>query len=465
MKSVTLQPGADLDGFREAVRRLMAAQVPPQDVVWSPAPGLFAPDVVGEAPPLTLPRAVAERVRLVVCHSDPERYALLYTLIWRLKHGEPHLPECHADPLVVRLQHMEKSVRRDLHKMHAFVRFRECGARFIAWFEPEHFIVEETAQFFIDRFRGLDWAILTPKGSLHWDREALTLGPPAIKADAPAADAFEDGWHAYYESIFNPARLNPGAMRQHMAVKYWKNLPEAQAIAGLIRTAPSRVSAMVEQEARVPIKRNPAKAVAAMKDDEIRSLAALNRIIAAAEPMVEGGTRAVLGEGPLHPTIAFVGEQPGDQEDLQGRAFVGPAGQLLDRALAEAGIVRAETYITNAVKHFKFEPRGKKRIHARPTTAEVKRYRGWLEKELNFVQPKLVVALGATAALALEGKAIPVLANRGPHAFPGHPGFITVHPSSLLRAPDEASRQAGFEAFVADLRTVKKLATSHRKAA
>ena len=387
MKSVTLQPGADQDGFRDAVRRLMAAGAPPRDVVWSPTPGLFAPDAVGEAPPLPLPRAVAERVRLVVCHNDPERYALLYTLIWRLKHGEPHLPECHADPLVQRLQGMEKLVRRDLHKMHAFVRFRELGSRFIAWFEPEHFIVEETAQFFVDRFRGLDWAILTPKGSLHWDKAVLTIGPPAVKADAPGADAFEDGWRAYYESTFNPARLNPTAMRQHMAVKYWKNLPEAQAIAGLIRTAPSRVSAMVEQEARMPIKRDPAKAVSAMKQDDVKSLAALNRIIAAAEPFVDGGTKAVLGEGPMHPAIAFVGEQPGDQEDIQGRAFVGPAGQLLDRALAEVGIDRGETYVTNAVKHFKFEPRGKKRIHSRPTTAEVKRYSGWLEKELDFVQP------------------------------------------------------------------------------
>jgi DNA polymerase len=200
------------------------------------------------------------------------------------------------------------------------------------------------------------------------------------------------------------------------------------------------------------------------KDAGPRTLAALNRLIAAAEPMVSGGTRAVLGEGPPYPDIAFVGEQPGDQEDLQGHPFVGPAGKLLDRAMADAGIDRRETYVTNAVKHFKFEPRGKKRLHSKPNAGEVKKYRGWLEKELALVQPGLVVALGATAVLALAGRALPVLKNRGPHELMGRPGYITVHPSSLLRAPDEA-RKAGYAAFVADLRRIRKLAAAHKHAA
>ena len=189
-----------------------------------------------------------------------------------------------------------------------------------------------------------------------------------------------------------------------------------------------------------------------------RSLAALNRQIAMAKPMVAGGTKAVLGEGPLHPAIALVGEQPGDREDVQGKPFVGPAGRLLDRALEEAGIDRAKVYVTNAVKHFKFESRGKKRLHSKPTSAEVKRYRWWLEKELDLVQPKLVVAMGATATLALAGQPLPVMKNRGPHELDGRPGYITVHPSSLLRAPDDDARREGFRAFVADLKAAKKLA-------
>jgi uracil-DNA glycosylase family protein len=210
----------------------------------------------------------------------------------------------------------------------------------------------------------------------------------------------------------------------------------------------------------VASKRNPISDAAA--NENPRSLAALNRIIMASPPMVTGGTRAVLGEGPLHPDLAFVGEQPGDQEDLQGRPFVGPAGKLLDRAMEEAGIARPETYVTNAVKHFKFEPRGKRRLHGKPNAGEVKHYRWWLEKELDFVKPRLVVALGATAVLALAGKPLSISANRGPIMLGGRPAFITIHPSFLLRMPEE-DKAAGWKAFVADLKRARKL--SREKAA
>lgn len=465
MRRISLKPGADLDGFRAALRRLISDNVPPPQIVWDDAPALFAEESAGEAPPVALPRRVADIIKLLVCHRDAERYALLYQLAWRVLQGEKALPEIASDPLVHRLHRMEKSVRRDLHKMHAFVRFREStDGRFIAWFEPDHFIVEATAQFFVDRFRGMAWSILTPAGSLHWDCVQLTVGPPARRQDAPAGDAFEEGWRGYYESTFNPARLNPDVMRGHMAKKYWKNLPEAQSIPDLIRSAPSRVRQMIEQEVGMPRKRNPHKAVEAMRNQEPKSLAALNRLIAAAEPMVKGGTRAVLGEGPLHPGIAFVGEQPGDQEDLAGKPFVGPAGQLLDRALQAAGIDRKQSYVTNAVKHFKFEPRGKRRLHSKPNAGEVKHYRWWLQKELDFVKPRLVVALGATAALALAGKPLSVSGNRGPLILDGRSGFITIHPSFLLRMPDEDKEQA-FRDFVSDLKRIRELAQSVERAA
>ena len=197
---------------------------------------------------------------------------------------------------------------------------------------------------------------------------------------------------------------------------------------------------------------------------EPKSLAELNRLIAAAPPLVATGGRAVLGEGPEGAAIAFVGEQPGDQEDVQGKPFVGPAGLLLNRAMAEAGIDRDKVYVTNAVKHFKFQQRGKRRIHQKPTTGEVRHYRWWLMKELDFVHPRLTVALGATAVLALAGKAIPIGRNRGPASFENRPGFITVHPSSLLRIPDEADRHAAYAAFVADLRRIRDLAHYSRAA-
>jgi DNA polymerase len=195
-----------------------------------------------------------------------------------------------------------------------------------------------------------------------------------------------------------------------------------------------------------------------------KSLAALNRLILAAEPMVKGGTRAVLGEGPLNASIAFVGEQPGHQEDIAGKPFVGPAGKLLDRAMQEAGIDRKRVYVTNAVKHFKFEPRGKRRMHSKPNAGEVKHYRWWLQKELDLVKPRLVVALGATAALALSGKPLSVSKNRGPLILDGRAGFITIHPSFLLRMPDEDKARA-FRDFVSDLKRIRKLSQGEKIAA
>ena len=193
-------------------------------------------------------------------------------------------------------------------------------------------------------------------------------------------------------------------------------------------------------------------------DEEPRSLAELNRLIAAAPPMVEGGPRAVLGEGPVGAAIAFVGEQPGDQEDREGRPFVGPAGRIFDRALAEAGIDREATYVTNAVKHFKHVQRGKRRLHRRPTAGEVTRYRWWLKRELDLVAPRVVVALGATAVLALAGKALPINANRGPARLDDRQGYITVHPSYLLRIPAEAQKEEAYDAFRRDLERIRELA-------
>jgi DNA polymerase len=206
------------------------------------------------------------------------------------------------------------------------------------------------------------------------------------------------------------------------------------------------------------LKRKPA-------DDRIEptTLDALNAMIAASKPLVPGATRAVLGEGPIGASIAFVGEQPGDQEDRLGRPFVGPAGQLLDRAMSDAGIDRHRVYVTNAVKHFKFEQRGKRRIHQKPTVSEVKHYRWWLDQELRLVHPKLVVALGATAVLALAGRPLSIERFRGRAQFDGHAGFITVHPSHLLRVPDRTAKEQAYREFVKDLQSIRRIASAHQK--
>src|SRR5215203_2714197 len=180
---ITLKAGADLQTFRKAVRWLIAEELAPQHVVFAidDAPGLFGDEQAGDAAPVSLPKGVARLIEQVVCHHDPERYALLYSLVWRVLNGERDLLEVASDPLVHRIDLMARSVRRDLHKMHAFVRFRRMHGeleRFAAWFEPEHFILEAAAPFFVDRFRSMDWTILTPIGSMRWDRTALSFGPP-----------------------------------------------------------------------------------------------------------------------------------------------------------------------------------------------------------------------------------------------------------------------------------------------
>lgn len=171
-------------------------------------------------------------------------------------------------------------------------------------------------------------------------------------------------------------------------------------------------------------------------------------------------TQTVFGEGPLDAQILFVGEQPGDQEDLAGRPFVGPAGQLFDAALEEAGVDRTRTYVTNAVKHFKFRLRGKRRLHSRPDGGEIKACRWWLEQELELIRPTLTVALGATAARSLFGRVVTITSLRGtPQRLPdGSECWVTVHPSALLRMPGEQARRDGRRMFVADLTRIRRRA-------
>jgi uracil-DNA glycosylase family protein len=172
-----------------------------------------------------------------------------------------------------------------------------------------------------------------------------------------------------------------------------------------------------------------------------------------------GGTQTVFGEGAARSEVMMVGEQPGDREDLSGRPFVGPAGRILDRALDDAGIDRRKVYVTNVVKHFKWRPRGKRRIHQKPNWSEMAACRPWLDAELAVVQPRVLVCLGATAAQALLGRDFRITRQRGePVDSPLAPHVIaTVHPSSILRAGDDASRREQMDDFVADLRTVAKL--------
>ena len=176
-------------------------------------------------------------------------------------------------------------------------------------------------------------------------------------------------------------------------------------------------------------------------------------------PLWKDATQTVFGEGPLNADVMFVGEQPGDREDREGRPFIGPARLLLDKALIEAGVDRKRVYVTNAVKHFKFEPRGKRRLHKRPNASEIKICRRWLFQEIEAISPRLIVALGATAAQGLVGKVIPVQSNRGSvlTAESGLRVFVTIHPSALLRLQGEEAKRSGYASFVNDLRSIERL--------
>jgi uracil-DNA glycosylase family protein len=309
MRRVILAHESDFDGWRHAARALALDGVPPEQVAWSVGEGGgFAEPAAGGA--FTVPRRLVRLAETVIRAPDPERFALLYALVWRIHGGERQLLDDAADPLMQRLQAMAGSAPRD-----------------------------------------------------------TTAGGLAALAEEAA-----------------------GCRRC---------------------------------------------------------------------PLWQKATQTVFGEGPADARLMLVGEQPGDSEDLAGRPFVGPAGQVLDRALAEAGIDRAAVYVTNAVKHFKFEPRGRRRIHATPDQGEIELCRFWLDQERALIRPALTVLLGGSAARAVLGRAVTISRERGrPIALAGGAAFVTVHPSFLLRLPDEAARAREYAAFVSDLRAAKALAAA-----
>lgn len=481
MRRVVLAGRGDLAEWRDAARAFAAAGILPEEIDWrersAEADLAFQRDAMPPAPvtrrPMTVPLAFIELAETVLCHSDPARFSLLYRLLWRLQ-LDRQLLEVASDEDVVRARLMSKNVRRDAHKMTAFVRFKEVAAaatgrrKFIAWFEPDHHIVRRTAPFFQRRFTDMDWLIATPKGSAAWDGARLTL------SDAPCekpnlTDATDELWRTYYASIFNPARLKLKAMQAEMPKKYWKNLPEADLIPGLIASAESQVRAMAAREATQSLPfhdrlQEAARNLPIEPEAPAGTLEALSAEAAACTrcPLHVKATQTVFGEGPRDAEVMFVGEQPGDQEDIAGRPFVGLAGKLLDQVIADVGIDRSALYVTNAVKHFKYEPRGKRRIHQKPNMGEVKHCRWWLDLELALVKPKLIVAMGATALAALTDVRERLQDVRGQAMAidGGRTLFVTVHPSYLLRIPDERLKAGEMVRFRNDMLQIQRLMAS-----
>ena len=473
--TVTLDAEDDAAGFQAEARRLLGQGVPPAHVVWRVAgqeKDLFGAPPEGAratAAPVSVPKAAAELAGVAIHHSDPARFGLIYDLLFRSL-SDRKLADNPADPVVQRLRQMEKAIRRDAHKMHAFVRFRRVAAeagsreRYVAWFEPDHHIVEREAPFFIRRYANQDWAIITPRKSVSWQDGLLTVGPGGRREDVPEHDAFEDAWRTYYSSIFNPARVKVSAMRAEMPKKYWRNMPEARLIPQLLEAAPARVQKMAADAAQAD--RNAALRGAGPLPERKVPLPALQTLVrqCANCPLHEPATQAVTGEGPDDARLLVIGEQPGDKEDLAGRPFVGPAGQLLDQAMAAAGLDRGEAYLTNAVKHFRFEIRGKRRMHRTPSVEHVNACRDWLHAEHAAIRPDVTLTLGATALRGLTGQAIPLARVRGtvmdlPGTTEREGGKLipTFHPAYLLRLPDEGARRVEEGKFLADLRKAREL--------
>ena len=272
MRTILIKP--EYEAWRTAARGLLAQQVSPDKVLWTDDPqeaSLFiGEDVVAKKPAaeaIKVPSAFMDMAKSAAAHTDAKRWALLYRVLWRLTlGGERHLLSMATDRDVRQMQDWCKAVGRDIHKMHAFVRFRLVSVdavtgreQFVAWFEPDHRIVRLAAPFFEKRFAGMDWSILTPYACAHWDGKRLHFTAGVPRSSAPDEDALDDLWRTYYRNIFNPARVKISAMQSEMPKKYWKNLPEAPLIAGLIAESAGRVQSMLETEER-PAKPAPTNA-------------------------------------------------------------------------------------------------------------------------------------------------------------------------------------------------------------
>jgi probable DNA metabolism protein len=464
--------------WRAVARELLVHDVAPELVTWNQV-GVLDADLFSGAPDsapsvdnvpagLTpkkpaphIPRALMDMLQSAACCRVPDRWAFLYRVIWRWQHGE-HDVQSPADADGARLHAMVKAVRREEHDMHAYIRFRErpieAGPpQFAAWFEPRHDVLPQVAEHFRNRMGGVTWMIGTPEASVMWDGASLHHTGPLMSSAADLDDAGEALWLTYYRSIFNPARVNAQLMQSHIPSRYWKNLPEGAIVPAMVSNAElgARSTGQAQAVGRksgstIPI----APADAQPERQQPSKLDECRRC-----DLWQYATQAVGGAGPKKAQIMLVGEQPGDQEDLAGEAFIGPAGKLLDRVFEAAGLERREIYLTNAVKHFKWEPRGKRRLHKTPAQREVEACHYWLDKELASVKPKVIVALGATALKSVLGSGSAKLGESLGKAIRHEDRWVVTvyHPSYILRVPDEEAKHQAFQVMVDGLKLAQQL--------
>ena len=495
--------------WRDAARDLLARRVPPHAVQWSESvqsDDLFgtveqlrtpygAESATGDAPSMQVPalqkslhgldepaasntpdasrpgapRIPREMLRMLesaACFRATDRYAFLYKVVWRWQLGQ-HDVLSPADEDGARLNIMVKTIRREQHKMHAYLRFRERPEssgepQFVAWFEPEHDVLPQVAEHFSRRMGHTTWMIGTPQGTMLWNGTSLQAGPAVMQGPEDVDDTGEAMWLTYYRSTFNPARLNVSVMQGHIASRYWKNMPEGALVPAMI--AEAAAGAQRDGQTKTVGARNgvtiPISAESAQpKRDQPSTLDQCRRC-----ELWRNATQAVPGTGPTAARIMLVGEQPGDQEDLAGTPFIGPAGKVLDDALRQAGLGRDTIYLTNAVKHFKWEPRGKRRLHKTPAQMEINACAYWLEEEVAQVRPNVIVALGGTALKAILGNPKATLTDKlgAPFQHDGRWIVVVYHPSYVLRVPDDEARVKAMAVLVDGLQRAGELGATEQ---
>lgn len=463
------------EGWRRVARTEILNETRPEALIWtdnSKAPPSLALFENVERPPfaeertLRVPPKFIHLAKVVARHSSGDQWPLLYRVLWQLHNGQGNLLDNPAHQDVLTLERLEKDVLKDAYRIVAFVRFREIrtsgGTWYVAWIEPEHDSLPLAAEHFVKRYANMQWSILTPARCAHWDLHRLDFTAGVDSIHKPGEDEMESLWLTYYSRIFNPARVNPKAMQAQMPMKTWRNLPEAEAIRPALAQARGRVTQMIKDSRA---KSSPVS-VAPTEIPETRDIARLHEAAKRCRrcPLYARATCVVFGAGSPRSKVMLVGEQPGNDEDLAGAPFVGPAGKMLDRALEAANVDRAAVYVTNAVKHFKWVQKGKRRMHDTPNTQEIAACRPWLEAEIESVKPRLIVCLGSTAAQSVLGHKVKILENRGKILQEDHergvtrdlPILITIHPSMLLRVPSRDEAAVQFERFASDLAKIKQ---------
>lgn len=415
MTEIVLAHQVDLQTWRQAARHYALAGVPPEALSWRVAqssedmPRVFQASASAQASSqavLHLPRRLVEWILLGLQSAQAERFDLLYRLVFRVAQENLDLATALDDPDVRRVGLLVETVKAETERFRLkFAEIFADPARTVWKTTPAAYVVEGNAAYCMARY-ARPWEIRTPYRSMKWDGKTLWFGASAADTTSEPPGEWQQAGHGL-----------------------WQDWP---------RTVLVPDKAAVEQAASL---------------DSLGVEAMDCRACALWRP----ASRTVFGEGASSARVMLVGEQPGDQEDLAGRPFVGPAGQVLERALEAAGLSRSTVYVTNAVKHFRFTWRNGRRLHQKPEQDNVQACQMWLDAERRLVRPALIVMMGVTAAQSLLHRPVTISRERSRifSLSDGSQGLVTVHPSYLLRLPSEADKEREYARFVEDLRRVK----------